>query len=362
MNGLEGYEPGEIEAATLAGRLENGIIPHPALKQASAALRLHQLRSLPLDGNAPRPGHLLLLTGAPGAGKSTVLKLHKARFPDVRDEDGLRITAILAEMPAPCTKRGVVEAIFRSMGHDAPADWNSARIVEEIANLVQRHHVLMIMLDEADRMMGGETDAVAKFLVSLLNTVKAQMVLAGATDLLALNTGYGLERRTQEDVVLTPYRWDTGEGQTSFRSLLGVFGMRLGVATPVALGEFHLARRIYVATGGHVGIVSKLLVAASRHAAGSGGVVDRGLLGTVWADLRRKDEDEQEIDFDRDVEKNPVKPRPRLKAADNPFLCKDARVVEIWKEHRAATVIAAEAAEAARRGKRRLRARGSAAG
>ncbi len=63
-------------------------------------------------------------------------------------------------MPSPCTKKGVVEAIFRAMQHDVPRDWNSAHIIEEIANLVQKHHTLMIMLDEADRIFGVDTDAV----------------------------------------------------------------------------------------------------------------------------------------------------------------------------------------------------------
>ena len=35
----DGYDEGEVEAATVAAKLENGIIPHPALKNAQKALR-----------------------------------------------------------------------------------------------------------------------------------------------------------------------------------------------------------------------------------------------------------------------------------------------------------------------------------
>lgn len=355
----DGYEPGEVEAATLAARLENGIIPHPSLKAARKALRLHQLRSLPLDGRAPQPGHLLMLTGEPGAGKTTLLKLHKRQFADVRDEDGLRITAVHAEMPTPCTKKGVVEAIFRSMQHDVPRDWNSAHIIEEIASLVQKHHTLMIMLDEADRIFGVETDAVAKFLVSLLNVVKAQFVLAGAPKILNLNTGYGLERRTEEDIVLAPYRWDTTEGQLNFRTLLEVFDLRLGLGAPAGLKEFDLARRIYVATGGHVGIVSKLLVASVRCAAERSCVLDRKLLGEVWMNLRRKEVEQEAIDFDCDVQLNPVKPAPPVPPSENPFLCKPGQVKAIWLAQVEAQAQAAASAEAERKGRRKLRQRSS---
>ncbi|HEX8055221.1 MAG TPA: ATP-binding protein [Novosphingobium sp.] len=350
----DGYDEGEVEAATVAAKLENGIIPHPALKNAQKALRLHQLRSLPLDGRAPQAGHLLLVTGEPGAGKSTLLALHKERFKDVRDEDGLRITAVLAEMPTPCTKKGVVEAIFRSMHHDVPKDWNAAHIIEEIARLVREHHVLMIMLDEADRIFGVDTEGVAKFLVSLLNTVKAQFVLAGAPTLLKLNSTYGLERRTEEDIVLAPYRWDTGDGQKNFRTLLQVFDHRLGLGKLAGLHEFDLARRIYVATGGHVGIVSKLLVAAARRAAEGGRTLDRKLLGDTWADLRRKDQEPEDIDFDRDVMKDPVKPKPPVLREDNPLLCRADRVKAIWAAQRAAAAEAEAAKEVAKRGRRTI--------
>lgn len=349
-----GYEAGEVEAATLAAKLENGIIPHQSLTDARKALRLHQLRSLPLDGCAPQPGHLLMLTGAPGAGKSTVLRLHKRQFDDVRDEDGLRITAVLAEMPSPCTKKGVVEAIFRAMHHGVPSDWNSAHIIDEIANLVQKHHTLMIMLDEADRIFGVDTEAVAKFLVSLLNVVKTQFVLAGAPRILSLNTGYGLERRTEEDIVLAPYRWDTTEGQRNFRALLKVFDLRLGLGESVRLDEFDLSRRIYVATGGHVGIVSKLLVATLRRAAEAGLPFDRKLLGAVWIDLRRKDVEQEEIDFDCDVMLNPKKSKPPIPTSQNPFLCKPDAVKDIWVAQAEAVARAAAEAEEQRQGRRKV--------
>jgi hypothetical protein len=345
-----GYEPGELEAATLAAKLENGIIPHPSLVEAQKALRMHQARSLLLDGKEPQPGHMVIVTGEPGAGKTTLLKEHKKRFKDERDEDGLRIKAVLAEMPSPCTKKGVVEAIFKSMQHDVPRDWNSAHIIDEIATLVQEHHVQMIMLDEADRIFGVETDSVAKFLVSLLNVVKAQFVLAGAPVILNLNTGYGLERRTGEDIVLAPYRWDTTEGQRNFRTLLQVFDLQSGLGQRAGLNDFELGRRIYVATGGHVGIVSKLLVASVRTAAERTCVLDRKLLGEVWLNLRRKQVEQQEIDFDCDVELKPVVPAKPVPPSQNPFLCRPEKVKEIWvAQKKAAAKAAAAAAEAARK-------------
>ena len=188
----------------------------------------------------------------------------------------------------------------------------------------------MIMLDEADRIFGVETEAVAKLLVSLLNKVKTQFVLVGAPRILTLNTAYGLERRSEEDLVLAPYRWESSDGQLNFRMLLKVFQARLSVKG-AALNDFDRARRIYVATGGHVSIVSKLLVAAVRRAAEQDRIVDGRLLGEVWLGLRRKNAEPQEIDFDRDVEKNPVKPEPTVPASQNPFRCRPDNVKVLWR-------------------------------
>jgi len=273
-----------------------------------------------------------MVTGLPGAGKSTVLKHHKMRFPDVRDEDGLRITVVLAEMPSPCTKKGVVEAIFRSMQHDAPREWNSADIIDEIARLVEKHHVAMIMIDEADRMIGKEVASVSKFFVSLLNTVGAQFVLAGAPEILSINTDFGLKRRLGEDIILEPYMWDTKAGQIHFRTILQVFEQRIGTDLTENIHSPEMAKRIYVATGGHIGIVSKLLVAAVTEAVLSGTKISKELLGNVWLSQKRKTISDALVDFDRDVAQHGDAKRRTESNAYNPFLCQISQLKALYEQ------------------------------
>lgn len=328
---FEGYEEGEIEAARAAARLENGIILHPALKWAEKRLRMHQARSLILDGQEPQPGHLQIVTGEAGAGKTTLLKIHQRRFPSYRNEDGVVMPVVRVEMPSPCTRKGLVEAILGALGHSASEDWRTIQIVEEIANLAERHHVRMIMLDEADRIFGAETKEVARFLVSLLNKVKVQFVLSGAPEIQNLHRGYGLERRKEADIWLRPYRWDTSEGQRDFRSLLKVFDYRLELGELVGLDQFDLARRIYVATGGHVGLVSKLLVATLRSSLEQECQFDRLMLGKVYSSFQKQADDGPMIDFDRDVLRNPVE-EIGLDPSANPFLCTPKELRDIWEE------------------------------
>jgi len=350
MTDLTGYQPGELEAATAGARLENGIIPHPMLDDGLKRLRMHQARSYVLVGSKPQPSHLLVVTGAPGAGKTTLLEQHGAAFPNVTDDDGIRMTFVRVEMPSPCTRKQLVEAIFTAMGHQPSEDWKTTKIVDEIAAFADRHYVRMIGIDEADRIFGAETAEVAKFLVSLLNKVKAQIVLAGAPEITALNTGWGLGRRLEKDLVLNAYRWDTGEGQKAFRAMLGVFEARMGLSERSMLNEFHLARRMYVASEGHVGIVSKLLVEALLAAHQKGcRKVTADLLGEVYAGFVRAEREPEEIDFDRDVEKDPAKPQAPLAKADNPFLCTEAQLKTIW----IALKRKGEEAEAKARGQRK---------
>lgn len=328
---LKGYDPDEIAAIRAAARVENGIIVHPILKAGLKRLRMHQARSLVFEGKAAQPSHLLMITGEAGAGKSTLLKTHAKRFDSYTTQDGMVIPTVLVEMPAPCTRKALVMAILGAMGHSASEDWRTHRIIDEIANLVERHQVWMIMLDEADRIFGQETDDVAKFLVSLLNRIDAQIVLAGAPQLRELNTRFGLKRRMEEPLALKPYRWDHAEGQANFRALLKVFDAQLGLDVPAGLDAFDLSKRIYVATGGHVGLVSKLLVEAVKRSLETGAPCTKALLGAIFAGFEEEgDRDcELEIDFDRDVLKDPVKLKP-LDKSRNPFLCSDEQLRGIW--------------------------------
>jgi type II secretory pathway predicted ATPase ExeA len=308
-------------------------------------LRLHQLRSYQLDGKESQPGHLMLLTGAPGAGKSTALRLHNSKFPDVRDEDGIRKTVVFVEMPTASTKREVVNAIYKAMGHEAPKDWNASHIADEIAALARKHHVRLIILDEADRIFGAETEQISKFFVSLLNNVRVSIVLAGAPSILKLNMAYGLERRTGEDIVIEPYRWDDGDGQKQFRTFLQVFDFRLGYIDTPLFSTFDLAKRLYVASEGHLGIVSKLIVSAALRAQLENRKLDRKLLGDVWHGLQRKEVKTIDIDFNFDVWAEPSAAIPPIPTAGNPFLCKAADVAEIWSARISAEEKKAQAAK-----------------
>lgn len=119
------------------------------------------------------------------------------------------------------------------------------------------------------------------------------------------------------------------------RSLLKVFDLRLGLQESAGLEEFDFAKRIYVATGGQVGLVSKLLVAAVRRSIEQDRPYDLNLLGEVHASFRKKaDRDaDMEIDFDRDVLKDPVKPKS-LPRSENPFFCSPSALRGLWKAQR----------------------------
>ncbi|QNP45570.1 ATP-binding protein [Sphingomonas sediminicola] len=249
---MVGYAPGELEATIASSRLEQSIVQHKLLFHGLQRLRLHQARSLKLFEGSSQPSHLLIVTGLPGAGKSTLLKQHKRDFPDVETIDGRMMPVVLVEMPFPCTRKGLVEAILMAMGHEPSANWNTARIVDEIANFARRHDVLMIAIDEADRIFGSEAPILAKFLVSLLNSLDCQLVLAGAPEIQQLHKGWGLERRKEVDLNLDPYRFNTREGQTDFRSMLGLFEENMGLPEPSLINSPDFSKRLYLASGGRL--------------------------------------------------------------------------------------------------------------
>jgi hypothetical protein len=335
------YAPRELEAIESSGRLETTLIGHPQLKAGLSALRMHQGRSLTFGALGGRPGHVLLVTGEPGSGKSVLLETHETMFRTPPDEDGERFPVVRVEMPDRCTRKGLVEAILAKMGHTASEDWRTSRIVDEIARLADRHHVLAILIDEAHRIWGGDTDDVARFLVSMMNTVRAQLVLAGPPELGELDRRHGLERRREGDIDLRPYRWTNSVDQYEFRCMLGAFEARMQLDKPAGLDGFDIARRIFVASNGLIGLVSKIFVECLRLSILRQADVSVTLLAEAFDNFTRDAgrKDVEDISFDDDIEDIGLKDRRALWWVDsgqNPFLCKPTQLRPLWDSYRAA--------------------------
>lgn len=334
----------DVARPTLADAVlafETTVIPHTRHIEAKAAIRELHGRYRPREETRRFKARALLIVGAAGSGKTTALEDYMAECPDSSTEDGDIRRIVYVEAPERTTRRGLVGAILGAYGYRARDHWNTSGMIEKIAFYAEETGTEMIFIDEGHHMVNGNnpdtTAEVTEFIKSLLNRVKVQVVIAGLPRLLDIavpgERTMQLRRRLQPTVILKPYDWATRSGRTMFSGVLGVMEQMLGLPEPSGLAKHEMAKRIYVATGGEIGIVSKYLSQAlSMALAGSRGSIDLDLLGKVHAGWHPSYEYEARdmLDFDAILDDAQPSESDAPVRHNNPFLCSGERLREIW--------------------------------
>jgi hypothetical protein len=325
----------EPTAAESIARFEGMIVEHKQFNEARAAIAALRTRSQTTWKKRPK-ARALLVMGFSGSGKSTILEKY---CDDMEAEtimggvDGDVRPIVYLEMPAKPTRKQVVAAILATLGVPASADWNTDFIITRISELFRKLKVEMVLIDEAHHINSAKSahveEEVSEFLKSLLNRSGAQFVLFGLPSLMTLAAHLQLKRRLQPPIFLTPYRWDLKEDQFQFRGVVRHLENAMAPLEPFGLFKVENAVRLYCATGGHVGLVSKYLSEAFRRAlAGNLKTVDLKLLAQVHADFENPG---TSIEMSDDWAAPPTDKREGLDPAMNPFLADNDQFSKLWK-------------------------------
>ncbi|KAA0593150.1 hypothetical protein J2848_005250 [Azospirillum lipoferum] len=332
--------------------LETTVMPHPSLSEAKAAIaRLHS-RFQPAESRSLK-ARALLIVGGTGAGKTTALEDYRSGCPDrslgntisgtaivsdaaLQDADERRI--IYVEAAKGTTQRALVATLLGAFGYRASDHWNTSDIITKIEFYADQMHTEMIFIDEGHHLVSGtnpeQTEDVAEFIKSLLNRTKRQVVIAGSPTLLQITRYQQLHRRLQPSVILTPYHWGTRTGRRNFLLILSNFEKLLYLPEPSGLTKHDFARRIYVATGGEIGIVSNYLSEAlSRVKAENLRSIDKGLMAEIHDSWHRSYAPEQILDFDALLDDaDLIEKASAGRGIDNPFLCDDSQLKGLWNK------------------------------
>ncbi|MEE8627068.1 MULTISPECIES: TniB family NTP-binding protein [Methylobacterium] len=311
---------------------ETRTVPHQALLDGKAEIANLQARYRP-ERRRRLKARALVIAGPSGAGKSTILESYAEDHPHLTDgPDGDVRRVILVEAPKRPTQRSFVAAIMRALGSKARDTWNTDEIIAKIGWLCDELKVELILIDEAhhlcEHISQDNEEDVSEFLKSLLNRLGTQIVLAGLPSLLHLRDYPQLRRRMQPPVVLHPYSWSSIEGRAAFMAMLGLFEAQLGLPEPSFLFEHETAKRLYCATGGYPGLVSKTLsealsVALERKARR----IDLTLLGQVWERFEPAGAPQLSVDPDA----RPVPARELARGtARNPYLAGKDAFLKLW--------------------------------
>ncbi len=332
----------DVEAAA---ELELAIIEHPQLTRAVEALGALQARSLVSRGDRRMKARGMMITGAAGAGKSTIVEYWQSQNPPTETKFGVVKPVVVVEVPEYTTRRALVNAIFEALGYSAEK-MTAEDIISSIANKVKLLGVELIILDETHHILQGrEISAVSEFLKSLLNRIGAGMVfvgLPGINEIARSSTQF--DRRLMPDVVLAPYDLTNVPERVEFLILLSRLEAQLGLPEPSGLHDQDVARRIYAAARGEIGLVTKYLSHALFVARRTGlRKIDLNLLArvdAVWHPTLKVSNvigfnDDLDLDNQVSLEDLAANARqPHLDEDTNPFICDKSKLLKILQMRR----------------------------
>ncbi|MBB4041659.1 hypothetical protein GGR34_003337 [Microvirga flocculans] len=217
-------------------------------------------------GSDGESAELTMLTAPSGCGKTTSLRYFLSQVRKLGREGEVLFMAV----PAHATIKAITEAFLEALGdpvkdRQSTAARNSTRIVSALHRTGKR----LIILDEFQHLLDRDRDRVS-FLVTdwlkqLLDNAQVPVVCAGLPDSMTIiSRNEQLERRTAQVIELEPMAWDGGEKTVRFQAFLKMYEDQLGFERPPQMWRPELAKPIHEATGGVIGMMTRLVRAAAR--------------------------------------------------------------------------------------------------
>jgi hypothetical protein len=331
--------------------LELAIMSHQMLDQAIEAMTILLARSKHRRKGQHLRARGMLLVGYAGAGKSTIIQHFLDLNPPEQTLDGIVMPVAVVEVPPAPTLRATVDAIYAALGYRAEKALSAEDIVRDLTGKVDLLGVGAMLLDESHHILASRQSAdVTEFLKSLLNRLGCSMIFAGLHELKDLRGSLQLSRRLFPDAVLRPYNFCNTAERLEFMSFLNALELHaIKLPEPSGLASQEMARRLYAASAGLLGIVTKYLSHALLLAHLRGlRCIDLDLLAEIdasWCGLAAAPDDipfDNDISLDQGVDVAGLLAqvgRARIDVPSNPFKCDASLVFDIYKTRAAQQIV-----------------------
>ncbi len=323
--------------------LELTIVTHRMFDDAIEAMNVLHARALQCRRGKRLRAHGMLLLGAAGAGKTTVVQHFLDKHQAYQTPDGIIMPVVVVEVPPAPTLRAIVDALYSALGYRAEQRLSAEEIVKDLTKKVDFLGVATILLDESHHILASRESAdVTEFIKSLLNRLGCSMIFSGLPALEDLHRSLQLSRRLSPDVVLRSYNFGNTVDRLEFMSFLAAIEQNTMSHLQSSISDQDVARRLYAASGGLIGIVTKYLSQALLLASLRGlGRLDLDLLAEIDASWSGGSVALDDVGFDADIDFDEGEDiagmlaaagRTRIDKATNPFKCKPGRLREILEE------------------------------
>ncbi|MBK7532295.1 TniB family NTP-binding protein [Piscinibacter sp.] len=240
--------------------VENTLVPHSAFNTAKARLK----QCLANSKDSPEPIGLALL-GESRTGKSRVLEEAQMEMTSTRDRKGAVVPILRVSVPSSPTVVGLSEEMLKELGDPKWEKGTRSRKSLRLHDLMRDCGVQMLMLDEFQHFVDKQSHLVyhdvTDWLKVLADKTRVALVVAGLKSCEAvLLQNEQLSGRFQTPVFMPRFNWAIPDHRAEFCGILGAFTESLSEEFDLpALDSDEMAFRMWCATGGLMGYVTKLL-------------------------------------------------------------------------------------------------------
>jgi hypothetical protein len=247
--------------------VERIVIPHTAF--AEAEQQIERCFTFSADKSDAEG---LAIVGESGTGKTSVLKSFQSKHLPTRSSDGMEVPILCASVPSTPTVKSLAGVMLEALGATDCERGTENEKSRRLRILMKNTGTRMVMIDEFQHFYDRGTRKimhhVADWLKLLIDDTRTTLVVAGLPSCrVVIDQNEQLARRFLAPVQLSRFSWRNLEQRGQFIAILKAF--HKAIAKEYDVPQFfseQMAFRFYLATGGLIGYLSKLLRQALRNA------------------------------------------------------------------------------------------------
>ncbi len=223
-------------------------------------------------------GAIIPLLGPTRCGKTDVLWDAKAQFGSVRCGPGSLIETnsfAVGCIPPKPNDRDIYLAMLRAMGHDCGPREKTSSVRERLITAIRDDDIAILALDECSHCVETGANLTPRTAVdhfkTLVDATGVVLVLSGLPKFQKLISGNEQVRdRSVKTLEYHPYNWTRDADVDAFvAAFLAALEILQEQGLQIGFDDMDMARRIYGASGGRVGMMLRILKASLLHAEAS---------------------------------------------------------------------------------------------